>query len=308
MLDTPGFDDTHRSDTAVLRDLSFWLAEVYNKKVRLAGIIYLHRIIDVRMQGSALRNLRLLKELCGADNLKSVILATTHWTDKDGNHLPESVGQARMKELEDTEEFWGGMIERGSRVERHDGSRSSARKLMSDLLDRQDPVELAIQKQLVDEKRILFDTDAGQELRREVNEARMMAEDTLAELKLDMDMALLEKDKRWQEQITENRNNFEAKIQRGYQETESLKIDLQRMVSEKDKQFQEMVQRLTSERIAWERKYREATSNSSLLSPERDHYRSDQERMAAAHQQQIELFEKRQANAMRREYGAPFRM
>ena len=307
-MDTPGFDDTHRSDTAVLKDLAFWLAGVYTKRIRLAGIIYLHRITDVRMQGSALRNLRLLKELCGVDNLKSVILATTHWTDKEGNHVPESVGQARMKELEDTKEFWGGMIELGSRVERHDGSKSSARKLIADLVDRKDRVELVIQKQLVDERRNLFDTDAGQELQREVIEERTKAEDRLAELKLDMDMALLEKDKRWQEQITQDRNDFETMIQHGYQETESLKIDLKRIKSEKDKQFEEMKERLTRERIAWETKYREARNEGSQFALAQNHALSDQDRMAAAHQQQIELFERRQMNAMRREYGAPFRI
>lgn len=100
LIDTPGFDDTNRSDTVVLGDIAFWLANAYSRNMQLAGIIYLHRITDVRMQGSALRNLRMFKELCGRDELRAVILATTHWTHGEGNSVPEEVGRARVEELE----------------------------------------------------------------------------------------------------------------------------------------------------------------------------------------------------------------
>lgn len=75
LVDTPRFDDTERSDSEVLKDVAFWLAAAYSKSVRLAGIIYLHRIIDPRMQGSALKNLRMFQKLCGDGNLGSVVLA-----------------------------------------------------------------------------------------------------------------------------------------------------------------------------------------------------------------------------------------
>jgi len=61
----PGFDDTSRSDTDVLKDVAFFLSQTYKHTVRLAGIIYLHRITDMRMAGSSLRNLTMFKKLCG---------------------------------------------------------------------------------------------------------------------------------------------------------------------------------------------------------------------------------------------------
>jgi hypothetical protein len=258
LIDTPGFDDTNRSDSDVLKDIAYWLASAYTRKVHLAGIIYLHRITDVRMQGSALRNLRMFNELCGLNNLKSVILATTHWTHGEGKSVPESVGEARVKELEETKEFWGGMIERGSRVEKHDGSKASAIRTVSDLVNRHDPVTLGIQRQLVDEKRSLFDTDAGQALRRELIEDRKRAEAKLAELKLDMESALQEKDKKWQEQIKQDRANLEAKIQQGSQETEALKINIKKIAREKDVELREMQRRWEIERADWEAKLRKA--------------------------------------------------
>jgi len=41
-VDTPGFDDTYRSDTEVLREIASWLTDSYAKNVKLNGIIYIH--------------------------------------------------------------------------------------------------------------------------------------------------------------------------------------------------------------------------------------------------------------------------
>lgn len=42
LVDTPGFDDTNRSDTDVLKAIATWLTKSYAKDVRLNGILYLH--------------------------------------------------------------------------------------------------------------------------------------------------------------------------------------------------------------------------------------------------------------------------
>lgn len=338
LIDTPGFDDTNRSDSVVLKDIAYWLAGAYTKKVQLAGIIYLHRITDVRMQGSALRNLRLFNELCGSNNLKSVILATTHWTHGEGKSVPESVGQARVKELEKTREFWGGMIERGSRVEKHDGSKASATRIVSDLVSRHHHVTLDIQKQLVDEKRSLFDTDAGQALHRELIEERKKSEAKLVELKLDMQSALQEKDKQWQEQIKQDRVNLEARIRQGTQETEELKINLKKIAQEKDAQLREMERRFGIERAAWEAKLGELGAamrvideyrapkeptrpvpftQAESLTPSRpvtpplprpEFSNTDRERQQLARAEEYKRWERRQLYAFQKEYGAPFRV
>ena len=69
LIDTPGFDDTYRSDAEVLKDVAFWLAAAYTKHTQLAGILYLHRITEPKFQGSAKRNLRMFQQLCGTKNL-----------------------------------------------------------------------------------------------------------------------------------------------------------------------------------------------------------------------------------------------
>jgi hypothetical protein len=49
LVNTPGFDNTYRSDTDILREIADWLAQAHQFRVRFTGIIYLHRIIDVRI-------------------------------------------------------------------------------------------------------------------------------------------------------------------------------------------------------------------------------------------------------------------
>ena len=116
LIDTPGFDDTNRSDNEVLCEIAAWLTRSYTAQIRLSGIIYLHRISDSRMQGSAKRNLLMFKKLCGPDALKQVTLATTMW-----DRVSEVEGEARERELTSTPDFWGWMVGHGSRVCRHTG-------------------------------------------------------------------------------------------------------------------------------------------------------------------------------------------
>ena len=65
LIDTPGFDGTNKNDTEVLSEVATWLADSYQSKIRLHGIIFLHRITDNRLQGSAKRTLAMLRKLCG---------------------------------------------------------------------------------------------------------------------------------------------------------------------------------------------------------------------------------------------------
>lgn len=71
----------------------------------LHGIVYLHRITNVPMHGSAKKNLLMLKKLCGDDALRKVVLTTTMW-DK----VPNREAEDREQQLVDTPEFWGFMV------------------------------------------------------------------------------------------------------------------------------------------------------------------------------------------------------
>ncbi|PYH73764.1 P-loop containing nucleoside triphosphate hydrolase protein [Aspergillus vadensis CBS 113365] len=159
LIDTPGFDDTNRTDSEVLKEIAGWLAESFSQKVILNGILYLHRIMDNRMPGSAKRNLFMLKKLCGKDALRNTILVTTMWDLVD-----PADGDRREKQLITTPEYWGDMIAAGSQNLRHDNTYESAMRLINLYAGSHSTKEkkvLAIQHEMVIEKKALDETDAG---------------------------------------------------------------------------------------------------------------------------------------------------
>ena len=78
-MDTPGFDDTYLSDSDVLHMIGYWMKDAYDEKITLTGILYLHRISEIRMGGTQMKNIRLLSNLCGTKSLSNVLLTTTRW-------------------------------------------------------------------------------------------------------------------------------------------------------------------------------------------------------------------------------------
>jgi hypothetical protein len=77
IVDTLGFNDTYRSENEVLKKLADWLLKSYEDGAKVNGIIYLHRILDTKIEGSALRNLKIFRKLCEDDFMKNFILGTT---------------------------------------------------------------------------------------------------------------------------------------------------------------------------------------------------------------------------------------
>ena len=132
LIDTPGFDDTSRSDADILHDISNLLGQVellnMNKKV-LAGIIYIHRLTEPRFPGSVIRNLRIFKKLCGGDDFARIVLATTMW-----NLIDQENAERKANEIETDSNFWRHMIKRGSSVFRLDRGEESAVKVIEYLL------------------------------------------------------------------------------------------------------------------------------------------------------------------------------
>ncbi|KAL5335573.1 P-loop containing nucleoside triphosphate hydrolase protein [Aspergillus crustosus] len=79
LIDCPGFDDTNRSDIETLRSLGGYLAASYANGVLIDGIILLHPITDNRIGGSSMRNIEMIKKMCGLDTCENLAVATTMW-------------------------------------------------------------------------------------------------------------------------------------------------------------------------------------------------------------------------------------
>ncbi|KAL9085634.1 MAG: hypothetical protein Q9165_007535 [Trypethelium subeluteriae] len=153
VIDTPGFDDTKRSDSEILDEIARILACQYQLGVQLKGVVYMHRITDLRYGNSAVKTFEICKRICGEDALKNVLLVNSRWDQVD-----EVTGAKREKQLR--EEFWSYMFNRGSNIGRYHGSRESAQSLVSQLISK-DSVTLELQKELVDQNKTLNQTTAG---------------------------------------------------------------------------------------------------------------------------------------------------
>lgn len=156
LVDTPGFNDAVRSDTDILGSLVEWMKDSYGER-QFLGLIYLHDISGARMTGSILTNLRMFRKLCGDDNLRNVILAITKW-----EITPPRDANLRERELCSDQGFWGPMINSGSVARRFANTEASARSLVQELLNRgSDGFTPKIQREVVEESKSLWQTDAG---------------------------------------------------------------------------------------------------------------------------------------------------
>ena len=155
LVDTPGFDDTTRSDAEILEEIVRFLCAQYELGIPLKGIIYMHRITDNRMSGSAQRYFEMFMRLCGDHNLENVVLLTTMW----GELKDEATGLQRDRELR--RDFWKPMEKNGSTIRRFDGSKSMAEAFVCRLMRKEDIV-LDIQDELVGQRKRLDQTKAGQ--------------------------------------------------------------------------------------------------------------------------------------------------
>ncbi|KAF9774134.1 hypothetical protein IL306_007883 [Fusarium sp. DS 682] len=244
LLDTPGFDDTNRSDTEVLIEIAACLTKTYEDNIKLSGILYLHRITDRRMGGSAKKNLMMFRKLCGKNSLKNVILVTTMWEDEQ----PET-GAKREQELMATNGFWGALVEEGAQINRHNNTRGSAMSLLRSIA-KNNRVTISIQKEMVSERKDLNETEAGIGLTSDILLAEQRVKREMTEA-LEMErQARKDQDEKSAEEQRQYREAMQQKFDHLNQERENLKVSLEemkeqrRLYKELEKKYQESQERM----------------------------------------------------------------
>jgi len=108
LADSPGFNDTTRSDTDVLQSIVRPLYELQKRNQPVLGVIYLHKITSPRLAGTALRTLKILQQFCGKENYNRIVFVTTMWQDAKFTTHGEQAAYQRHEELE--REFWHDMF------------------------------------------------------------------------------------------------------------------------------------------------------------------------------------------------------
>ncbi|KAL4256709.1 G domain-containing protein [Pleurotus pulmonarius] len=252
LIDTPGFNDTSKTDTEVLTMIAASLSNMYREGVKLSGAIYVHRISDVRMGGASTRNFKLFRGLCGDDMLQNVVIVTNMW-----NQIPFDVGQAREEELKSDHDFFKPVLDGGAQIKRHDNTSTSARDIVSSVAFK-NPLPLRIQMELVDEQKVITETAAGAELGRELHEQAMRYEEERRLLQDEMNEALRQKDEQAREELeqaTAQLNQDMMRVENERQQLASSYADEKERLEKRQQDF-EVVARQEIERQAAEHRRR----------------------------------------------------
>ena len=184
IIDTPGFDDTTRSDSDILSAIAKWMQSSYEEGTLLSGVIYLHKITDNRITGSSMKNIRMFRKPYSADNMKNVLLVSSMW-----DIIQEKQGAERKKELSSEGTFWKSMIAQGATMHRYNNRTATALQLIKILISNT-PSALKIQKQLVDDRVPLVNTEAGEDVNQELLKAKRQFAEELVAIREEHDAAI----------------------------------------------------------------------------------------------------------------------
>jgi hypothetical protein len=224
LIDTPGFDDTYRSDSEILREIADWLCQAYQYRIKLSGLIYLHRISDVRIGGSGMKNLRMFRKLCGENGLGSVVLGTTMWSQ-----CPPQDAERREGQLLEQNDLWSYLIQHGARVMRQDDGINSGTKILNYIISRKQKVTLQIQHEMSEQGLKLSETGAGLEVQAELERLKEEHEREMREIREDMEQAIREKDKERQQELAEYRAAIDKQMAIAKRDAQSLEASREQL-------------------------------------------------------------------------------
>jgi len=147
----------------------FWMreesAELYachrraERKVYVTGVLILHRITDIAFTRTAYRIANMLKNICGNAAMHNLVICTTMW-----DRVTEDEGRDLFNELIRID-VWKEMISKGAGTAMISNvafdAKEHAEKVVTQLIKNAQPVELAIQDEMVNQKLKVRETSAG---------------------------------------------------------------------------------------------------------------------------------------------------
>ncbi|CAE6482068.1 unnamed protein product, partial [Rhizoctonia solani] len=206
LMDSPGFNDSVWSELQVLQstvsELQSWAPE------GIHAIIYLQRISDNRISGSALRAFDIFFKMCGATGevMKRVAIVTNMW-----GTVSLEVGEAREAELKyNGALFFKKALDLGASFHRNNDPPQSALEIIHALVGREspfsdpDPLKLAVQCEL-EGGLSLHRTSVGEAISHELSRTHAKHQAEIIVLRQQYEKARQDHDIETQEEIEEER-------------------------------------------------------------------------------------------------------
>ena len=254
LVDTPGFNDTNRSDIETLGTLATYLGASYANGVRIHGIIMLHPISNNRMSGSSLRNIEMMKAMCGFANYDNLAIATTMWP-ATSDYTEKSIAENREEELLNDDQFFGALVAQGATVFRHNEQgrrdpgeeRASAQKIVTHLIEQSDidtPDALRLQREIVDQKKTLGETEAGIAIAGDLYKARKAHASQLRKIEAEMQGELAKADATHAAELADLKKEVEEKLKTAEEEKKALRKNMEEMHEEEERVWKEKIEAL----------------------------------------------------------------
>ncbi|EMD33877.1 hypothetical protein CERSUDRAFT_159133 [Gelatoporia subvermispora B] len=208
LVDTPGFNDTVRSDAQILGLISDFVVAEYERGYRFTGILYFHRISDNRIGGAALRNFRFFRALCGNHALKSSAIVTNMWGE-----VSKEVGREREEELMRKDILFKPALDAGARLYRHEFNPESAHEILRRVIKNR-PCTLLLQQEIVEQGKHISATAAGVAFLGELALVQQKYQDQLRELLKEIDEAIANHDEDDRVELEDGLQRLEAQEER----------------------------------------------------------------------------------------------
>ena len=156
----------------------------------------------------------MFQELCGDTTLENVVLVTSMWDE-----VSRDAGESRENKLS-TNSFKSAR-DKGARMARHHNTERSARDIIRMIMGNR-PVVLQIQRELVDQRKEITRTAAGEIINRELNELIRQHEASLNRVQEEMVQALRKREEETRKDLEEQRRELEEEMRRIKENSEGM--------------------------------------------------------------------------------------
>ena len=194
------------------------------------------------MTNTLLRNLSVIRNLCGDEPLKNVTILTTFWDTVD-----IKVAKQRESEMIEKHEWWGYMVSKGSKVRRFWNTEESAHNIINEFVEKE-RLALQIQREMVDQGLDVKHTQAGAALNLELAQLSEKHQREMLALEEKMKKAIRDGKVQMQEILEIERREKEKELTRMQREQLALERDRSEDARRMEQAFQDQLLRLVEDR------------------------------------------------------------
>ena len=205
ILDSPGFDDSERSDAVILQMIASWMTYLYKSGKALVGIIYVQDMLSVRVGRSSRMSMKMFQEMCGVGCLRNVILLLNKCA-----LVPAEVVRSREKEYR--EDFWSFMIANGSSVEKFEKDTNALQIVLSMCYNK--PIVTNLALELVELGINLSETSAGKVVCENIEDTRKETQNEMSRTKNELQDAIRNGKQETQRTLEKERRDYDTHLNR----------------------------------------------------------------------------------------------